>query len=74
MFKSPRGYTASALIEKSGLSKTRIGAAEVSERNGNYLVAHPGTTSNDVLQLLDQVQKRVREACGVTMERELIVW
>jgi UDP-N-acetylmuramate dehydrogenase len=74
MFKGPRGYTASALIEKSGLSKTRIGAAEVSERNGNYLVAHPGTTSNDVLQLLDHVQKRVRETSGVIMERELIVW
>jgi UDP-N-acetylmuramate dehydrogenase len=74
MFKNPRGFVASELIEKAGLGKTRIGSAEISERNGNYLVAHPGTTSTDVLQLLDQVQRRVREVCGVTLERELTVW
>ena len=74
MFKDPRGYQASALIEKAGLAKTRVGAAEISERNGNYLVAHPGTTSRDVLQLMEQVKKRVHEVCGVTLERELTVW
>jgi UDP-N-acetylmuramate dehydrogenase len=74
MFKNPRGYQASALIERAGLAKTRVGGAEISERNGNYLVAHPGTRSNDVLQLLDQVQKRVRDTSGLTLERELTVW
>lgn len=74
MFKNPRGYQAAALIEKAGLVKTRVGSAEISERNGNYLVALPGTTARDVIQLIDQVQKRVRETCGVLMERELTVW
>jgi UDP-N-acetylmuramate dehydrogenase len=74
MFKDPRGYQASALIEKAGLAKTRIGAAEISERNGNYLVAHPGATSRDVLQLIDQVKRRVQDVCGVDLERELTVW
>lgn len=74
MFRNPRGYQAATLIEKAGLSKTKVGAAEVSERNGNYLIAHPGTTAKDVLQLMDQVQRRVRESCGVTIERELTVW
>ena len=74
MFKNPRGYQVTALIEKAGLAKARVGAAEISERNGNYLVAHPGTTAKDVLQLMDQVQRRVRESSGVTIERELTVW
>lgn len=74
MFKDPRGYQAAALVEKAGLGKTRVGGAEVSERNGNYLVASPGATSADVLQLIDQVQKRVREVNGVALERELTVW
>lgn len=74
MFRNPRGYQASALIEKAGLAKTRVGAVEVSERNGNYVVAHQGATARDVLQLMDLVQKKVRESCGVQLERELTVW
>jgi len=74
MFRDPRGYQAAALIEKAGLAKTRVGAAEISERNGNYLVAHPGASSGDVLQLMDQVTKRVHDVCGVALERELTVW
>ena len=49
-------------------------AAEISERNGNYLVAHPGATASDVLQLMEQVKKRVHDVCGVALERELTVW
>lgn len=74
MFKNPRGYEAAALIERAGLAKTRVGAAEISERNGNYVVAHPGTTARDVLQLIEQVQQRVHESSGVQLERELNVW
>jgi UDP-N-acetylmuramate dehydrogenase len=74
MFKNPRGYQAAALVERAGLGKARVGAAEVSERNGNYLVAHPGATARDVLQLVEQVRKRVHEVSGVALERELTVW
>ncbi len=74
MFKNPRGLQAATLVERAGLAKTRVGAAEVSERNGNYVVALPGSTAKDVLQLIDQVQQRVRESSGVTLERELTVW
>ena len=74
MFKNPRGFEAAALIDRAGLAKTRVGAAEISERNGNYVVAHAGATARDVLQLIDQVQKRVRETSGVQLERELNVW
>jgi UDP-N-acetylmuramate dehydrogenase len=74
MFRNPRGYQAADLIEQAGLPKTRVGAAEISERNSNYVIAHPGTTSADVLRLLEQVQKRVRDTSGVQLERELTVW
>lgn len=73
-FKPPKGISAASLIERSGLAKGRVGAAEVSERNANYVVAQPGTTARDVLQLVELVQNRVREKCGVQLERELIVW
>jgi UDP-N-acetylmuramate dehydrogenase len=73
-FRQPKGISAASLIERSGLAKGRVGAAEVSDRNANYVVAQPGTTAKDVLQLVELVQARVQEKCGVQLDRELIVW
>ena len=74
MFRDPPGSPAALLIDRAGLSKTRVGGAEVSERNGNYAVAHPGTTAKDILRLIDLIQNRVKEHSGVSLERELHVW
>jgi len=74
MFRNPSGATATHLIDRTGLAKTRVGGAEVSERNGNYAVAHPGTTAKDILKLMDLVKTRVKEVTGVGLERELNVW
>jgi UDP-N-acetylmuramate dehydrogenase len=74
MFRDPPGEKASGLIDKARLAKTRVGGAEVSDRNGNYAVAHPGTTAEDVLKLLDLVSSRVKDVTGATLERELRVW
>lgn len=74
MFRNPTGRTAASLIEKIPLAKTRVGGAEVSERNGNYCVAHPGTTAKDILKLIELVRNRVRDLYGITLEQELHVW
>ncbi len=74
MFRNPSGQTAAALIDRAHLTKAKIGAAELSERNSNFAVAHPGTTARDILQLIDQVRAKVKERTGVSLERELHVW
>lgn len=74
MFRDPPGATAAALVERAGLAKTKVGGAEVSDRNGNYAVAHPGTTAKDVLRLIDLVRAKVRDATGVDLRQELNVW
>jgi UDP-N-acetylmuramate dehydrogenase len=74
MFRNPTGGTASSLIERAGLAKHRCGGAEVSERNGNYAIVHPGTTAADVLGLIESVRKTVRERTGLLLEQELNVW
>jgi UDP-N-acetylmuramate dehydrogenase len=74
MFKDPRGFSAAALIEQAGLAKTRVGGAEISERNANAVVVHPGGTARDVLRLMDLVRSRVQERFHVELEFELTIW
>jgi UDP-N-acetylmuramate dehydrogenase len=74
LFRNPPGQTAAALIDRASMTKARVGGAELSERNSNYVVAHPGTTAADILHLADQVRARVKERTGANLERELHVW
>ena len=74
IFKNPRGLSAAALIEQTGLARTRVGHAEVSDRDADYIIVHPGATSRDVLRLIDLVRSRVQERFNVTLEQEITVW
>jgi UDP-N-acetylmuramate dehydrogenase len=74
MFKNPRGMNAAALISQSGLIGTRVGGAEVSERDANFVVAAPETKARDIVRLVEMIQQRVSERTGITMELELAVW
>jgi UDP-N-acetylmuramate dehydrogenase len=74
MFKNPRGHTTATLIEQAGLGKTRVGGAEISDRNANSVVVDPGATARDVLRLMDLVRSRVRERFGVELEPEITIW
>jgi UDP-N-acetylmuramate dehydrogenase len=74
VFKNPRGLSAAALIEQADLARTKVGGAEVSDRDANYIVVHPGATGRDVLRLMDLVRSRVKERFGIELEREIAVW
>ena len=74
LFRNPTGQSAAVLIDRAGLAKHKVGAAELSERNSNYVVAQAGTTASDILQLADRVRARVQERTGTALERELHVW
>jgi UDP-N-acetylmuramate dehydrogenase len=74
VFKNPKGFSAQSLLEQAGLAGQKVGGAEVSERNANYIVANSGTTARDVLRLIDLMLSRVRERTGVELEQEIVVW
>lgn len=74
IFKDPRGRSAAGLIEQANLAKTRVGGAEVSDRNTNFIIAHPGATARDVLRLIELVRSRVQEKFAVELELEIAVW
>jgi UDP-N-acetylmuramate dehydrogenase len=74
VFKNPAGLNAGVLIEQTGLVGTKVGAAVVSERNANYIVAEAGATARDVLRLIDLVRTRVQDRFHVELELALSVW
>ncbi len=74
IFKNPPGLSASALIEQAGLLGTRVCAAQVNERDPNYIVAGPGATARDVLRLIDLMRARVQERFNIELEQEISVW
>lgn len=74
IFKNPRGLSAAALIEQAVAARTRVGGAEVSDRDANYIVVHAGASSRDVLRLIDLVRSKVQERFSIQLEQELTVW
>jgi UDP-N-acetylmuramate dehydrogenase len=74
IFIDPPGLSAADLIDQAGLKGARVGAAEISDRNSNFVVAGPGTTSEHVLNLINDVRSRVAEQLGVEMETEIQIW
>jgi UDP-N-acetylmuramate dehydrogenase len=74
VFKDQRGTQAATLIEQAGLAKTRVGGAELSERDPNSVVAHPGASARDVLRLMDLVKSRVRERFNIDLELQITIW
>ncbi len=74
LFRNPRGLSATALIAQAGLAGTKVGGAEISDRDANYVVAHEGACSRDVLRLIDLVRSQVLERFNTELELALSVW
>ena len=70
-FKRPVGNFAGTLIEKTGLKGLTVGGAQVSEKHAGFVINIGGATCADVMELIEQVQKRVYEAHGVQLEPEV---
>jgi UDP-N-acetylmuramate dehydrogenase len=75
IFKNPSAeVSAGALIDQSGLKGTRLGGAEVSDRHANFIVAHPGAKTADILQLVERMRQRVWQQFGYELELEVQIW
>ena len=74
VFKSPGGMAAERLIEEAGLKGTRVGDAEVSQRNANFIVVSGAAKSRDVIELIERVRRAVAERTGVELEPGLEIW
>ena len=74
IFKNPRGVSAGALIDRAGLKGLQIGAAAVSEKHANFIIADKGCKSRDVIRLIDAIKQRVKEQFDIELEPEIEIW
>lgn len=70
-FKRPEGYFAGKLIDDAGLRGYQVGGARVSDKHCGFVVNQENATAKDVLQLIEDVQKTVKEKFGVDLEPEV---
>ncbi len=70
-FKRPKDNFAGKLIEDSGLRGYSVGGAQVSEKHCGFIVNKGGATCADVLELVKQIQAKVKADSGVDLECEV---
>ncbi len=71
VFKNPSGDHAARLIDEAGGKELRVGAAAVSSKHANFIVAFEGARAEDVLELVRRVQDLVASSSGVVLEPEV---
>lgn len=74
LFKDVGGISAAELIEQAGLRSSQVGEVAISEHNANFVVANPGATAADVMNLIDLLKSGVEERLSVELENQIEIW
>ena len=73
VFKNPKEGPAGKWIEEAGLKGFRIGQAMVSERHANFIINLGKAKAEEVIRLMEFVEKKIHEEKGISLEREVKV-
>lgn len=73
VFRNPENMYAGELIEKCNLKGYNINGAEVSLKHANFIVNTGGATGEDIIELINKIQKEVKEKYNVELKLEQIV-
>ena len=71
VFKNPPGDSSGRLLEATGCKSLSIGAARFSPVHANFIEAAAGSSSADILALMREGRRRVREAHGIELVPEV---
>ena len=58
-------------MDQCGLKGLAVGGAEVSQKHAGIIINRGGATAAEVLQLIAEVQRTVREKTGYELECEV---
>jgi len=74
IFKDSAGISAASIVQQVGLAGTRVGDAEISDHNTNFILVGRNATSADVRELIDNVRRTVLDRLGVRLETAIEIW
>jgi UDP-N-acetylmuramate dehydrogenase len=72
-FKNPEGYFSAKLIIEAGMQGVQLGGAQVSTKHPNFVVNHGNAKFSDVVNLVNDVKKAVKEKTGIELQEEIII-
>ncbi|MCR5429668.1 MAG: UDP-N-acetylmuramate dehydrogenase [Eubacterium sp.] len=70
-FKRPEGYYAGKLVQDAGMKGYRVGDAMVSDKHSGFVINCGNATATEVIQVIKDVQAKVKEEFGVDLETEV---
>jgi len=73
IFKNPKEGPAGKWIEEVGLKGFRMGQAMVSDRHANFIINLGKATAEEVINLMEWVERKAYEEKGISLEREVRV-
>jgi len=73
VFKNPKEGPAGKWIEEVGLKGFRVGQAMVSHRHANFIVNLGKAKAEEVIYLMEFIEKKIYEEKGISLEREVRV-
>lgn len=71
-FKRPKDHFAGQLIMEAGLRGFQIGGARVSDKHCGFVVNTGGALAQDVKDVIETVQERVKDRFHVNLETEVV--
>jgi UDP-N-acetylmuramate dehydrogenase len=73
-FVDPDANSAADLIELAGMHGASEGPVQLSHQYPGFLVAGPGSTSQQILQLIERTRQAVIDRTGVQLQLQLKIW
>lgn len=73
IFKNPAEGPAGKWIEEAGLKGFRMGQAMVSDRHANFIINLGKATAQEVIHLMEWVERKIYEEKAISLEREVRV-
>ncbi len=73
IFKNPEDSYAGRIIDELGLKGLRVGAAEVSQVHGNFIINRGGATCVDVVRLIRNIRREVQKRTGIELQPEVLL-
>jgi UDP-N-acetylmuramate dehydrogenase len=70
VFKRPEGHYVGLMIDEIGLKGFTIGGAKISEKHGGFIINIGNATGDDIIAIITETKKRVKERFGIDLELE----